>query len=215
MGTDTKGYVMTPVKNVMHVMTIVENVIHKMVREKMPAQRGMLPGEGFTYPSTRLSPDMNMAQVTFSIAGESRSLTVHFGCDNDAKHKHPGEKLILSMGLYGVSIRVVEAILKRLTHLGRCYLDRNDCDDEPDVEVTTAPMTFIDAIVQRYDCTLSVKHWMQNHAVFANGQSLQTYLGITSEELAQCKADNTAIYGICDTYRDAAKEARLLMCVGG
>jgi hypothetical protein len=207
MGVDTKGYVITPVKNVMHVMTMVEDVILKMVLASMPPRQNPLMPEGFALPRTRLAPSTNMAQTSFSIAGENRLLTVHFGCDNDNSAKYPGEKLILSIGRNGLSVEVMEAVLARLTHLGRCYLDRDDCDNEPDVEITTAPMTFIDAVVQQYDNSLNSKHWMRMHAELANARPLSAFLGITPKELLRVKADDSAIYGICDAYCAAAKSS--------
>lgn len=208
MTVDTKGYIRTPVKNVMHVMTIVEKTIRKMIRAKLPiGPRALYMPEGFAYPDTRLSPDIGMAQTTFSIGGERRTLTVHFGCDCDAEVRYPGKKLILSLGCYGLSEEVITEVLSNLTHLGRCYFDRSDCDDEPDVEIMTAPMTFIEAVVRGYDISANLNHWLTNYKVIGIPYPVEEYLGITSEELASCLEDSAAVYAICDAYKDAAKAA--------
>jgi hypothetical protein len=207
MSVSTTGYICTPVKNVMHVMAMVEKSILKMIREKMsPEARSIGLPEGFAYPSTRLAPDLGMAQTVFTICGEKRMLSVQFNCDSDASERYLGEKIILSMGCSGLSEEVISTVLGSLTHLGRCYVDRNDCDDEPDVPILTAPMTFIDAVVRGYDSPLNFKSWIRNYSEIVTAQACAEYMGLTSVELyQQCTEDSTAIYAICDRYIAVAK----------
>jgi hypothetical protein len=202
MGTSTKGYVVTAVKDVSHVMTVVERVITKLMAEVMPERKGLLLPQGFSHPHTYLSPASDTARTEFSIAGEERTLTVLFGCDNDASARYPGDKVILDMGMGGISDKVISGVLARLTHLGRCYFDSDDCDSPrvADVEIVEPPMTFVDAVLGRYTSPLSVKSWIRMHPLLPAAPELHKFLGITPEELAAYKAD-ASMYDIVKTYK--------------
>lgn len=208
MGTNTKGYLVTPVKDVPHVMSIVERVINKMIAEAKPERKGIRLPEGFKRPATSLSPSMGLASTDFAISGEERSLTVHFASDSDENHRYPGDKIIFDMGMGGLSYAVIAGVLAKMTHLGQCYFDANDCDspDTADVEIVEPPMTFVDAVVGAYTSALSVKSWIRIHALLASPPALHEFLGITPEELAEYKAGGS-IYDICQKYRTKASEA--------
>lgn len=205
MGNSTKGYVVTPVKDVSHIMTIVERVIHCLIAEAKPERKGLKLQEGFSLPDTYLRPSSETACTQFAIAGEQRTLNVFFACDNDSKHKYPGEKIVFDMGLGGLSEKVVSGVLSRLTHLGRCYLDVDDCDSEPDVEIIRHPMTFMDAVVSRHASPLAVKSWIRMHPQLTAAPALHDFLGITQAELEAYTAGES-MYDICQRYRDKARE---------
>jgi hypothetical protein len=208
MGTNTKGYVITPVKDISHVMTIVERVISKLVAEAKPEKKGLLLPEGFSHPDTTLSPSSDLARTRFAIAGEDRTLTVLFGCDNDAAGRHQGDKLIFDMGMGGLSDKVITGVLAKMTHLGRCYFDANDCDSPrvDDVEIVEPPMTFLAAVLGRYTSALSVKSWIRMHALLPAAPALHEFLGITAEELAAYHA-GASMYDICNAYKDTPRPA--------
>lgn len=205
MGNSTKGYVVTPIKDVSHVMAIVERVIFCLIAEAKPERRGLVLQEGFSRPDTYLRPSSDTACTQFAIAGEQRTLNVFFACDNEPNHKYPGDKLVFDMGLGGLSEKVVSGVLSRLTHLGRCYLDVDDCDSEPDVEIVRHPMTFMNAAVSGHASPLAVKSWIRMHPLLPEAPALHEFLGITEEELSAYRAGES-MYGICERYKQAARD---------
>jgi hypothetical protein len=205
MGNCTRGYVVTPIKDVSHVMAIVERVITNLIAEAKPDRKGRVLPEGFSHPDTYLTPASESAHTQFAIAGEKRTLNVYFACDSDPNHKYPGDKVIFDMGLGGLSEKVVSGVLARMTHLGRCYLDVDDCDGPtPDVEITAHPMTFMDAVVSRYASAMAVKSWIRMHPLLPSAPALHDFLGITPTELATYNAEGS-MYDICDLYRAKSK----------
>lgn len=207
MGVDTKGYVHTKVKDVMHVVMLVERAISRLVRAKMAGEkkiRFQMP-EGFMLPTTRLIARSGATSTTFSIAGENRDLHMFFSCDCDQNDLYPGAKIIFSLGLWGMSDEIMTAVLSELTHLGHCYLDHNDGDDVPNVKILAPSRRFVDMVMDGSDSALSFNNYVNMHALVAPDKPLHKFLGLTAAETKSCLTTSDSVFEICQRYEDTAK----------
>jgi len=199
MAMNSKGYVLTPVKDVMHVLTIVERVIHDLIRQKVtpPTKNSghRLP-EGYSYPMTSVSPAMATAETRFTLNGEARTLSVYFACDGDPVGEYAGKKLVLMMGFGGLADTVIPAVLAKLAHLGPCLFDRGSLESTPEPVDCTA-MTFAEAVRGRYDRAENVHQWMEYHRTVVTDKVMREYLGLSHDQLTRFLAAPESIGEIC------------------
>lgn len=199
MAMNSKGYVLTPVKDVMHVLTIVERVIHNLIQQHIntPADQGgyRFPA-GYSYPTTSVSPSTATAETRFTINGEARTLSVYFACDGDPVGEYAGKKLVLMMGFGGLADTVIPAVLAKLAHLGPCLFDRGSLESTPE-PLSCTPMTFAEAVRGRYDRAENVHQWMEYHRTVVTEKVMREYLGLSHDQLTRFLAAPECIGEIC------------------
>lgn len=207
MGINTKGVIITPVKDVMHVMNMTEKAIDSFINDKGGTRFRFQRPEGYQSAETRLSARDGMAITKFAIPGEERSLTVHFNCDFD-EGDIPGEqRLIFSMGCHGSSDEIIKRVLDKLTHLGPCFFKHADSDDAPFEEVKTPARTFIQAVLDYDESASNFFQWVRVFRAGKSSQLCSDFLGITAEELDACLKNSDAVFQVRDRYKAAHKSA--------
>jgi hypothetical protein len=131
MGCDTKGAVVTEEKNPHVIFRAIKWAIFNEIKK----ERGIdnvtaVWGDDYTMPTCRLSDMDGLINVEFKFAGESRDMFVITSCDHDYEDEVPGNKIILSLGAWGQSVRFVEIALRALSDLGATYIWENDCEGD-------------------------------------------------------------------------------------
>lgn len=69
-----------------------------------------------------------MIRFSFKVNGEERILTAHFGYPHDYKNIYEGDKLIFSMGTYGIATEIIQAVVKQFEE--KRYMTENDGNKE-------------------------------------------------------------------------------------
>lgn len=134
MGVDTKGCVVTDVKDAFAVNKIICEAICNMITDSCSTQRRIeiIRSGVFKFPRTEICTTSDMLSITFKYKNEDRQLNVHFDCDYDLKNHEEIEGdscLWLSLGAWGSSEEIMRNVLTALKPLGSVYIDLNDCDD--------------------------------------------------------------------------------------
>lgn len=131
MGCDTKGFVMTDLKDPFQVFSIVKSSLESLMKEKSGEERLFLMyrKEGFSSIHCELTDISGMLVASFEYAGEKRDLHIHLDCDGDGENcgYKDGLKIIFSFGMWGSSVELMRGILEGFKSLGDCYLVENDC----------------------------------------------------------------------------------------
>jgi hypothetical protein len=143
MGCDTKGVVATEEKNPHTIFrTIKYAIFNEAKRETGIDNVTAVWVDGYSMPTCRLSDIDGLINVEFKFAGESRDMSVITSCDHDYEDVVPGNKIILSLGAWGQSVRFIEIALRALSDLGKTYIWENDCESD------WKPITFESVLVE-------------------------------------------------------------------
>lgn len=67
--------------------------------------------------------------INFRINGESRNLFVTHTCSNDYSDIYKGDKIIFSLGKWGICEEIMMVIADSIKEFGDVYYIENDCDD--------------------------------------------------------------------------------------
>lgn len=132
MGCNTIGLVITKDKDPFKVFRLVkEAIISEMKKETgEEVYYRIFKKEQFTSPVCTISDFTEMMNIDFYFNGDYRSMTVHLTCDNDYLEAAKGKRIILSLGCYGESERLIKTALQGLSSLGDTYFIDNDCSSE-------------------------------------------------------------------------------------
>lgn len=139
MDGDTKGFVMTEMKDPFEVFFKISEALEGLIcADKPEGEAGFrflqTEKEGkrqYALPKCELNDTFKSATILFKYRGEDRWLRVHFDRDQDgeAYGYKDGSKLILSLGCWGSSVELMITVLKALAVYGPAYLIDNDCSD--------------------------------------------------------------------------------------
>lgn len=130
MGCDTKGFVLTKEKDVFKICKIIETAIFNEIKNDSGIDNiTAVWGENYSYPKFEIST-IGMITCHFTFADEDRQMSIHTLCDNDYNEARKGKKIILSLGAWGKSVRLIKVVLSALSELGKAYIIENDCSDE-------------------------------------------------------------------------------------
>lgn len=132
MGCNTVGFVLTKDKDPFKVFRLIkESIVSEMKKETgedFPYR--LFKKEQFTSPECTISDFTEMMSIDFYFKGDYRSMTVHLTCDHDYLEAAKGKRVILSLGCYGESERLIKTALHGLSSLGDIYFTANDCTEE-------------------------------------------------------------------------------------
>ena len=74
--------------------------------------------------------DFGSFNISFTVHGEKRILFVTHTCSNDYSEVYEGEKIIFSLGCWGMSEEIMLVIADAIKEFGDVYYTKNDCEDE-------------------------------------------------------------------------------------
>lgn len=141
MSVDTKGCIITKEKDPFKVV----NVINGWWNSRPTSwRRRRIESFGWSTPRAEVSGAHDALSVYFQIKGEDRRLYIPFDCDCDLANydEIEGESCVwLSLGHWGSSVELMESLLiefRKQEWVERCYIDKNDSDEEGFKEVTTS-----------------------------------------------------------------------------
>lgn len=169
MGVDTKGVLVTPIKDVFLVTSLIERSLNKLVmdarhlefKERIPfvsARARKL----YRTPEFRLLPNSEGVQVNLCIRGYSRMLTLHFHCDMDHLDLGPAS-ISMSMSSFGHSDIIVQAALYALSLLGKVYYQREDTGYTPLAELAAPSLTLPEALSLGFVTAYPFSKWAKRH----------------------------------------------------
>lgn len=130
MGCDTKGFVSTKEKDPFKICGIIESAIFEEIkRDSRIDNITAVWGDKYSYPHTRIHPN-EMLSVKFRFDGEERDMKVFFTCDSDYSEVKKGKKIIIHLGAWGQSVRLIKVVLAALSQFGQAYIVENDCETD-------------------------------------------------------------------------------------
>lgn len=74
--------------------------------------------------------DFGSFNMDFTVNGEVRSLFCTHTCSSDYKDTYEGDKIIFSIGYWGLSDEIMKIVAEACKSFGDVYYDFNDCDDK-------------------------------------------------------------------------------------
>jgi len=189
MGVDTKGFVLTPVKDALLITGLAAGALDSLIREEAKLE---FPGAGprddaskkrFGEVEARMRPDSDMVQLRFTFKGETRQLSMFFRCDCD--HSEYGSRSIgFSLGLHGESELFVTAVAHSLSMLGQAWVDRSDSDDIGPLRLAEAPLTVVGAVALGYTNVLCLERWLSVASLHGmDAAATETLMGLPAEKL--------------------------------
>lgn len=133
MGVDTKGCVVTEVKDAFEVAKIVQGWSTKVLK-RHEIDFSLLFEENNEFTSIRTEfYSFGSMVFCFRYKGEDRQLHVSFFCDGDLRnHKDEikGDKCLwFSFGKWGSSVELMKSLMIEFKSIGEVYVDEDDCDD--------------------------------------------------------------------------------------
>ncbi len=125
MGLDTKGIIMTDCRDVF----LVREKIMKALKEFKTPRTGLLPGKmiGSDVQAEFILGDKYLI-IHFGEGEDRRRMFVYFS--DEYNERFSGKKIILSIGYWGNSEKIVRTILEECLDLGRCFLQNRDDREE-------------------------------------------------------------------------------------
>ena len=169
MGVDTKGVLVTPIKDVLLVTSLIERSLNKLVmdarhlefEERIPFV-SVRARKLYQTPEFRLLPNSEAVQVNLCIRGYSRMLTLHFHCDTDHLDLGPAS-ISMSLSSFGLSDIIIQAALYPLSLLGKVYYQREDTGITPFTELAAPSLTLADALSLGFVTAYQFSEWAQRH----------------------------------------------------
>ncbi len=190
MGVDTKGFVLTPCKDVMRIGGLVAGAIDRLISEErnivLPkGTRRWSPKATEMFQETRLEliPASEMLRATFRFHKEERCVHVFFGCDCDQKNYGP-KSISFSMGAWGQSELYAKAIVHALSLVGPGFYDLNDCDDIDPQRLDEPQLSVLGAMALGYVSHTALDDWIAvwRSGVIGDGRSADEFFGMPFEQ---------------------------------
>lgn len=169
MSCDTKGFVLTPCKDVMLLAGVVERALNRFVLDEAKLQfpdcRGMLltapAREKFRLPKAELSADSDLVQFHFLFDGEKRTLWMFFGTDCDREDFGP-HSISLSLGQWGRSDTILQLALHALSFAGPAYVNTaQGLADESFQSLQESRASYLDLLALHYVSCLRLEKFVQ------------------------------------------------------
>lgn len=149
MGLSTNLFVGTKEENILKIMPKVINVLNDFIRTELDQYANR---KGFDNRSMFLfrdkdsdinkdlkdfsngiisceTHDFESFSIFFTIKGEKRRLFVTHSCSNDYSEIYKGEKIIFTLGCWGMSEKIMMVISEVVKEFRDVYYDYNDCDE--------------------------------------------------------------------------------------
>jgi hypothetical protein len=169
MGVETIGVLASPNKDVLMVSTLIHRSLDKLVLNarhlEFPERMDFASTRArklYQSPEIRLLPNSDAIQLSLTIRGHSRMLTVFFTCDTD--HLDLGSSSIsMSMSSHGHSDIIVQAVLFALSPLGKVYYLHADCSDEPFIKLAAPLLNFAGALSLGFVTAYQYCKWARRH----------------------------------------------------
>lgn len=151
----TKGCIATPCKDVFFVTHLIEVALNRLIKAsahdegfELVVERSNREDIPYALCTFELSPESReTVRVNFRYRGEHRAMYLYFGCDAENR-EIAAQSISLTLACWGQSDVLMEEVLRTLSCLGAVYIDANDADDIPFVQLGGDPMSFLQACAE-------------------------------------------------------------------
>lgn len=146
MGQDTNLFVATKKENILQVMPKVIEAINKWQRFKLDEywksegfeSRGQFlyrkdktKNKGFSNGIINVDTStFTSFNIHFEVKGEKRSVFITHTCSCDYSEIYEGEKIIFSLGYWGMSEKIMMVVANAVKDFGDVYFVLNDCGEK-------------------------------------------------------------------------------------
>jgi hypothetical protein len=150
MGVDTTMFVATKKENILNVMPKVIDTLNVWQRKKLDAywkEKGFNCRASFLLRDKELDNERDIKNYSngirtintydfrsftlqLTVDGENRVLFITHNCSNDYSDTYEGDKIIFSLGYWGLSVEMMKVVAEVCKEFGDCYFTENDCRDE-------------------------------------------------------------------------------------
>ena len=139
MGIDTKMFIATNTNNFLEIMPKVICKLSEWQREKLDkeAEKEQKNRMSFLIENKDnwsnginnvYTYEFNSFHINFRVNGEKRNLFVTHVCSNDYSDVFEGEKIIFSLGCWGMSEEIMMVVADAIKEFGDIYYTNNDCE---------------------------------------------------------------------------------------
>lgn len=126
MGCDTKGFVITKNKDVREITLRTLKVVQSIQgNSEYPHTKN-----ANFFSTVDYRPEENFFKIDFKDGDDQRIIWVFLDCDCDL-NKLGESGIIFSFGMWGNSLELMEKFLNAFQDMGDCYIQENDCGDDP------------------------------------------------------------------------------------
>lgn len=147
MGCDTKLFVATKTENITKVMPKVLKALNEWQRNRLDQYwndngfRSRLQflfstkdDENYQNFSNGVKScntyDFESFSIYFTVENEDRRLFVTHSCSSDYSEFYEGDKIIFSLGTWGMSTEIMKVVAETVKEFGDVYFCENDCVKE-------------------------------------------------------------------------------------
>jgi len=74
--------------------------------------------------------DFGSFTINFTVRDEQRQLFITHTCSSDYKDTYEGDKIIFSLGHWGLSVEIMKVVADSVKEFGDVYFVENDCSSE-------------------------------------------------------------------------------------
>jgi hypothetical protein len=150
MGVNTKMFIAVNKEAIIEVMPLIINALNKWQRKKLDAY---VDKKGFNNRASFLfrdkysevnkglkdftngisgcnTSDFRNFNVNFKVLDEQRNLFITHTCSNDYCTTYDGEKIIFSLGCWGLSEEIMMVCSEAIKGLGDIYYTKNDYQED-------------------------------------------------------------------------------------
>jgi len=145
MSVNTKMFVATSKENILKIMPKVIEELNKWQREKLDNywkengfksrvhyifNKNKSNNPDFTNGVNTSTYDFLSFKITFTVNGEKRILFITHTCSNDYQDIYEGEKIIFSLGCWGMSEEIMLFLSEVVKEFGDVYFTKNNSTDD-------------------------------------------------------------------------------------
>jgi len=150
MGENAKLFIATKPENILKVMPKVIEALNVWQRKELDQywdKKGFENRIQFLFRDKKLEINKDLKDFTngiydvktfdfrsfdiyLTVHGENRSLFITHTCSNDYSDTYVGEKIIFSLGSWGLSKEIMMVVANSINQFGDIYFTNNDCSEE-------------------------------------------------------------------------------------
>tara|TARA_R110000822_G_scaffold84617_1_gene198550 strand:- start:9 stop:488 length:480 start_codon:yes stop_codon:yes gene_type:complete len=150
MGLDTKMFIAVKKEAILEIMPKVITALNKWQRNELDAYADLKGFENriaFIFRdkysgvnkhlkeysngiSSCDTHDFGSFNISFTVNHEVRQLFITHSCSCDYSDTYKGDKIIFSLGCWGMSEEIMMVVAKSIDDMGDLYYVKNDCSDD-------------------------------------------------------------------------------------
>lgn len=150
MGVNAKLFIATKPENLLQIMPKVINALNVWQRAELDQywdKKGFENRLQFMFRDKKIGVNKDLKDFTngiydvrthdfrsfdiyLTVHGEKRTLFITHNCSGDYSDTYVGEKIIFSLGSWGLSKEIMMVVADAINEFGDIYFTNNDCSDD-------------------------------------------------------------------------------------